>query len=137
MSIFDHPDDFMCGVYRITFASAQKARAFIDRYRACPVWPAVTPGRSEEEVFVLAVELKAQQHGDFSQENNTLARNPHDLGAEAVAFRRDDALFELLGGHRLETGYAGEIPCGSRCAGCPSFKTPCQGCPAYLNYTEG
>lgn len=134
MSRFSTPDDFMCGIYIISLESKVKADSFIKKYSDCPVWPIVTHSLSEDQVLVLALELKSQFHGDFSQESNTLVQNPHYLGAREIVFRRDDSLLKLLGEHRLETGYSDVIPCGANCEGCASFRNPCQGCPAYYVY---
>jgi hypothetical protein len=85
-------------------------------------------------VLVIALELKCQHHGDFSQQGNALVQNPEFLGASQVRFRRDDSLLNLFPNHGLDTGYADSIPCGSDCETCHSFKNPCQGCPAYFRY---
>lgn len=85
-------------------------------------------------MIIVAVELKRQAHGDFSQERNTLVRTPGHLGAKAVRFKRDDSLLKLLGGYEIKTGYAGGIPCGSNCDDCKSYVNPCQGCPAHYEY---
>jgi hypothetical protein len=130
MSRFSDPGDFVCGTYLIEFDSGGKASEFIERFRGCPVWPIVTRGPVQNQIFVLAVELRRQSHGDFSQEHNTLVHNPQYLGARAVRFRRDDDLLALFDGYELRTGYAQESPCGSDCEGCPLYRDPCRGCPA-------
>jgi hypothetical protein len=131
---FAAPDDFMSGIYLIEFPTPEKAVAFIIRFANCPAWPVVTRGTKDTEVLVLALELKCQQHGDFSQLANTLVHNPDFLGAGKIHFRRDDVLLDLFPGHGLDTAYAGEIPCGSNCEEWPSFRNPCQGCPAFYRY---
>lgn len=136
MSSFSAPDDFMCGIYLVEFASPDEADRFIERYRDCPVWPVVTRGVQANQVFILAVELKRQVHGDFSQEHNTLAANPQYLGAREVRFKRDDGLLALLPGHELQTGYATAVPCGSECEACPIHQPPCRGCPAHYAYEK-
>lgn len=82
----------------------------------------------------MALELKKQRHGDFTQENNTLVQNPHYLGAKEVVFRRTDELMDLFHGHAFETGKENFIPCGSNCEECPNFRNPCRGCPAKYNF---
>ena len=134
MSQFSAPDDFSSGIYRIHFDTPEKAAAFCARFAGCPVWPVVVRGASDTEVLVLALELDCQRHGDFSQQGNTLANHPELLGAAQVRFRRDDGLLDLFPNHGLDTGYAASIPCGSDCETCPSFKNPCQGCPAFYRY---
>jgi hypothetical protein len=134
MSQFSAPNEFMCGTYVIEFDSDIMVSTFVERYASCPVWPIVTKGPREKQVFVLAVELKRQAHGDFSPAGNTLVKNPQLLGATAVRFKRDDSLLALLGGHVIRTGYSRTIPCGSSCENCPRYKNPCQGCPAYYEY---
>jgi hypothetical protein len=130
-----NPTDFLCGLYVFEFDSAKEAGCFIKRYSACPVWPIVTRGIDENQVFVLAMELKHQMHGDFSQEHNTLVKHPHYLGASVVRFRWDDSLMALFKGYELETGISDTIPCGSNCEACDSYKAPCRGCPAYHAYS--
>jgi hypothetical protein len=134
MSRFSDPSDFMCGIYAIEFGSDAEAGVFIERYAGCPVWPIITQGVRENEVIIVAVELNRQAHGDFSQERNTLVRNPGYLGAKAVRFKRDDSLLKLLGGYEMKTGYSDVIPCGSDCEECASYMNPCQGCPAHYEY---
>jgi len=131
MRLFSDPDDFMCGIYVIEFESDKKADRFIQIYKACPVWPIVTKGIKENQAFVLAVELRHQAHGDFSQEHNTLVKNPYYLGAKTVSFKRDDSLIKLFRDYELKTGYSDVIPCGSNCKDCASYQDPCQGCPAF------
>ena len=134
MSIFTKVDDFMGGMYLIEFGSGENADEFIDRYQGCPVWPIITKGAQENQVLIVAIELKAQRHGDFTQENNTLVKSPHYLGAKRILFKRDDSIVGFLNDHQIQTGYASEIPCGSNCEKCPSYQNPCQGCPAYYKY---
>jgi hypothetical protein len=134
MSQFVVPDDFMCGIYLVVFATQEKAGDFVARFSECPVWPVVTPGVLDTQVLILALELKSQNHGDFSQSSNTLARHPELLGAKAIRFHRDDSLLGLFTRHSLDTGYADVIPCGSNCKDCASFNNPCRGCPAVYRY---
>jgi len=134
MNCFSKADDFMGGIYIIELGSPEDVDKFINRYRDCPVWPIVTKGVKENQVFILAIELKHQEHGDFTQENNTLVKHPHYLRAKEVIFRREDSLLELFPGHIIQTGYSSEIPCGSNCQNCPRYKNSCQGCPAYFKY---
>ncbi|KPJ88328.1 MAG: hypothetical protein AMJ53_17000 [Gammaproteobacteria bacterium SG8_11] len=134
MSRYTVPKDFMCGLYTIRFGSEREANHFIKRFSGCPVWPILSHGLKKNDVVILALELKEQRHGDFTQENNTLVRNPHYLGAEEVVFRRTDELLDLFTGHTLETGKEDFTPCGSNCEECPLFKNPCQGCPAKYNF---
>jgi hypothetical protein len=124
----------MAGIYLIDFASPVEAERFVARYENCPVWPVVTQGMESHHVFILAVELKYQQHGDFSQEGNTLVLHPEYLGAREVRFKRDDGLLDLFTGHQLTTGYADKILYGANCESCPSYHKPCWGCPAYYSY---
>jgi hypothetical protein len=133
-SQFVVPNDFMGGIYLVEFATREKAEAFVARFAHCPVWPVITRATRDTQVLIIALELKCQQHGDFSQQGNTLAHHPEFLGASQVQFRRDDSLLELFPGHGLDTGYADVIPCGSNCEECASFKNPCQGCPAFYRY---
>jgi hypothetical protein len=134
MRVFSKPDDFMGGIYMIEFGFPEEAYAFMVRYEGCPVWPIMAKGRQANQVFVFSLELKEQNHGDFTQENNTLVKHPAYLGAKEILFRRDDGLVSLFPGHRIQTGYAAEIPCGSNCETCPRFRDPCRGCPAYYKY---
>jgi hypothetical protein len=127
-------NDFMGGIYIIEFESTTDVDMFIERFRGCPVWPIVTRGIRDGQVFILAIELKKQKHGDFSQQNNTLVKNPHFLGAKKVIFKRDDNLVEILEGHKIETGYASKTPCRSNCKKCPRYQNSCQGCPALYKY---
>jgi hypothetical protein len=136
MNLYTAPGDFMAGIYVMRFDTKEAAGEFVLRFSACPVWPIMARGLRANEVVVLALELAAQAHGDFSQEGNTLALNPHLLGAREVSFCRDDALLALFSVHTLETGYADAVPCGSDCEHCPSFGNPCRGCPAYYRYDE-
>jgi hypothetical protein len=121
---------FQCGLYIATFGGVEEAAAFVDRYRVCPNWPVVASSRDARQVFIVAIELRCQQHGDFSQSRNTLVAHPEYLGAQSVAFRRDDSLLILFPGHAIITGNAEQPPCGAECATCPSYYTPCRGCPA-------
>lgn len=134
MKIISDPNAFMCGIYVVKFDSNIEAQNFIEQYNNCPIWPIVTQGTKENEVFILAIELKNQLHGDFSQEENTLMKNPDYLGAREVNFKRNDSLMKLFNEYSLKTGYSKVIPCGSNCEKCISFKNPCQGCPAYYKY---
>jgi hypothetical protein len=124
----------MCGTYVFEFRTESEASNFIERFRRCPIWPIVTRGLQGNQVFILALELRRQAHGDFSQEHNTLVKNPHYLGARVVRFRRDDSLIALFEGHELRTGVSDSIPCGSNCENCASYQDPCQGCPACYEY---
>ena len=126
----------MCGAYVFEMASADEARRMILRFSGCPNWPVISQGPNENEVFVLAVELKAQRHGDFSDDNNTLVKNPHLIGARAVRFARIRNWEKLLQDYRFRTGYAATVPCGSSCQECPSFMSPCRGCPAVVDMQE-
>ena len=87
MTCFSKTDDFMGGIYIIELDSSEEVDIFIDRYRDCPVWPIMTKGIKENQVFIFAIELKHQAHGDFTQENNTLVKHPHYLGAREIIFR--------------------------------------------------
>ncbi len=134
MRTFDDRHDFMAGLYRIRFADHRAAEAFVSRFSACPVWPVVVR-TAPDEALVLAIELVAQRHGDFSPEANTLVRKPALIGAEEVLFVREDTLLKLFPGHSLETGTHERTPCGSECETCGSFRSPCRGCPAVYAYT--
>ncbi len=130
MPTFHEILDFMSGTYVIEFETENRAAAFARRYAACPIWPVVRQLPKGRKVFVLAVELKAQQHGDFSQEANTLVLHPKYIGAQSVRFHRDDSLLRLLDPLSLSTGSALDPPCGSNCSKCATFLAPCRGCPA-------
>ena len=132
MISYSDASDFMSGFYVMDFTTPDDARRFVERYSACPVWPIVSQLGDRRRVFVLAVELRAQRHGDFSQESNTLVRHPEYVGAQRVLFRRDDALSEGLLRPSLQTGTASNPPCGSDCGRCSSYQEPCRGCPATL-----
>ena len=106
----------------------------VPRFKNCPNWPIATNGINENEVFILAVELKKQQHGDFSEENNVLVKTPEMMGAKKVRFIRVENIEKLLGKYEYKTGYADKIPCGTNCQKCPLFKKPCPGCPAIFNF---
>jgi hypothetical protein len=134
MRSFSKKSDFMGGIYIVKLDSNKEVNKFIERYKGCPVWPIVTKGVKENQVFILAIELRWQQHGDFTQENNTLVKNPHYLGAKEILFKRDDSLIEILRGHKIQTGYSTEIPCDSNCEQCPRYLNNCQGCPALCKY---
>lgn len=134
MNIVKEENQFMSGIYVIKFKTEKEAASFISIYSTCPIWPIVTKGKNDNEVFILAVELKRQKHGDFSENNNTLVKNPHYLGAEKVNFKRDDSLINLFNNYVLKIAYSNKIPCGSNCEECNSFKSPCQGCPACYDY---
>ena len=134
MNCFSKADDFMGGIFIIELGSPEDVDKFIIRFRDCPVWPIVTKGVKENQVFILALELKHQKHGDFSQEKNTLVKNPNYLGAKEIIFKRDDSLVEIFRGHKIKTGYSSEIPCESNCEKCPRYLNPCGGCPAYYKY---
>ena len=121
---------FRCGLYAVTFETPEQAADFVARYRACPNWPVIAVGPTAHQVFIVAIELRCQQHGDFSQTGNTLVAHPEYLGAQAVHFRRDDRLLTLFPGHTLSIGDAEQPPCGSTGATCPMYQAPCQGCPA-------
>jgi len=136
MSIYPSINDLMGGIYDVDFESTNEVDKFIERNRDCPVWPIVTKGFRENQVFILAIELRQQKHGDFSQKKNTLVRNPHYLGAKEINFKRDDSLVEILRGHKIKTGYSSEMPCGSNCEKCPRYLNTCQGCPAYYKFQE-
>lgn len=120
----------MSGTYVIEFETVNLAEEFVRRYAACPIWPVVSQVLERRKVFVLAVELKAQQHGDFSQDANTLALHPKHVGALSVRFYRDDSLLRMLDPLSLSTGSALDPPCGSNCDTCATFLAPCRGCPA-------
>ncbi len=124
----------MSGVYRFQFASAAEAAAFRARYAACPLWRLMTHEAGESDVIVLAIERVAQRHGDFSQVSNSLVAHPEYVGAIVVLFRRDDGLLDLFPDADPPTGYADHPPCGSDCATCPTYRSPCQGCPAVFPY---
>lgn len=134
MNIISDHNEFMSGMYIVEFETKNKADIFIDKYSNCPIWAIVTRGIRENEVLIISIELIRQRHGDFSEEENTLVKNPHFLGAKSVEFKRDDTLLEFFGNYNLKTGYSDIIPCGSKCETCHSFKNPCQGCPAYYKY---
>ena len=70
MRRFSDPADFVCGTYLIEFDSRSKASDFIARLNDCPLWPIMTRGPGKNQVFVLAVELRRQSLGDFSEEHN-------------------------------------------------------------------
>ncbi len=124
------PREMMCGAYLFEMANADEASRIISRFSGCPNWRVISKGPNENEVFVLAVELKGQRHGDFSEDNNSLVREPGLIGARAVRFTRIHNWEELLPDYRFTTGYAASVPCGSSCQECPSFMSPCRGCPA-------
>ncbi|UCF09921.1 MAG: hypothetical protein JSW65_07640 [Candidatus Bipolaricaulota bacterium] len=130
MPSYSDRSDFMAGVYVIEFESEEHARLFVETYGSCPVWPLIAQLPDRRKVFVLARELKAQRHGEFAEESNTLAEHPEFIGARSVEFRRDDGLVGILGSPRLTTGEAAKPPCGSDCSTCPSYQNPCRGCPA-------
>ena len=134
MGRFSRINDFMGGIYIIELESPEAVDTFIEKYRECPVWPVISKGVKGNQVFILAIELKHQQHGDFTQQNNTLVKNPHYLGAKEIIFKRDDSLLALFREHKIQTGISSEIPCGSNCEKCPLHLNPCQGCPAYYKY---
>ena len=124
----------MAGVYRFRFASAAQAATFRARYATCPLWRLMTDGAEDADVVVLAVERVAQRHGDFSQDANTLVAHPEYVGAVDVLFRRDDGLLDLFPDADLPTEYAEHPPCGSDCVTCPTYGSPCRGCPAVFPY---
>ncbi len=129
------PDaEWMAGVYRLRFASAVEATAFRTRFATCPLWRLMTDGIGETDVVVLAIERVAQHHGDFSQAGNTLVAHPEYVGAVDVLFRRDDGLLDLFPDADPPTGYAEYPPCGSDCITCPTYGSPCRGCPAVFPY---
>jgi hypothetical protein len=128
---------FQCGLYAVTFATPELAAAFVERYRACPNWPVVAIGPEADQVYIVAIELRCQQHGDFSQACNTLVAHPEHLGAQVVYFQRYDNLLTLFPGHKLTLGTAEQPPCGSDCTTCPIFQAPCQGCPATWRQLPG
>jgi len=134
MKIISEKNEFMSGIYVIEFNTKNEAKKFIDIYSNCPIWPIVTKGRRENEVFLFAIELKRQKHGDFLEEHNTLVKNPNYIGAKEVTFKRDDTLIGIFKNYKLKTSYSNTIPCGSNCEKCNSFKNPCKGCPAYYKY---
>lgn len=124
------PDEMRCGLYIISFEQREEALKFIARFKACPNWPILTTGPNENEVFVLALELKRQQHGDFSEDNNPLVKAPSMIGARKASFIRIDNFQKLFGSYVFKTAYAAKPPCGADCNTCPLFQSPCQGCPA-------
>ena len=130
MPTYSESSDFMGGTYVIKFETENRATEFVRRYAACPIWPVVTQLPDKQKVFVLAIELKAQQHGDFSQQANTLVLHPEYVGAQSIRFHRDDTLLRLLDPLSFSTGSALDPPCGSDCSKCASFLAPCRGCPA-------
>ena len=102
MKIISEKNEFMAGIYVIEFNTKNEAKKFIDIYSNCPIWPLVTKGRKENEVFLFAIELKRQKHGDFSEEHNTLAKNPNYIGAKEVTFKRDDTLIGIFKNYKLK-----------------------------------
>lgn len=130
MHIYNDASDFMGGIYVFEFADTDQASKFAETYSVCPIWPVVSLVSDERSVFVLAVELKAQQHGDFSRDANTLVRHPEYVGAIHVRFHRDDGLLETVWKPGLKTGTVARPPCGSDCSECPTYLNPCRGCPA-------
>jgi len=126
----------MAGVYRFRFASAGEAMSFRARYAACPVWRMMTRSSVESDVVVLAIERIAQRHGDFSQGANTLVLHPEFVGAVEVLFLRNDDLLSLFPNIDLPTAYANAPPCGSVCETCPTYRSPCRGCPAVFLYGD-
>lgn len=130
MKAYSNPDEMLCGLYALETENREQAAELISKFAHCPNWPIVQPGFKENEVFVLAVELKRQCHGDFSEGNNTLVKNPGLVGAMKVRFVRIHNVRELVGSYEFRTGYADRPPCGADCAKCPVFQNPCQGCPA-------
>ena len=127
-------NQFMAGMYMIEFNSKRDASDFISKYSDCPVWPILARGRKDNEVLIIAIEYKKQNHGDFTEDNNTLVEHPEYLGATEVKFKRDDSLIDLISDYTLITGYSDKIPCGSNCEQCHLFKNSCLGCPAFYDY---
>ena len=134
MSIITNHEEFMSGIYVVEFRTNIKAEEFVKQYSNCPIWCIVSKGLAENQVFIMSIELIRQCHGNFSQDENTLVKNPNLIGAKSVTFRRDDTLLELFNNYTLKTGYSQTIPCGSNCNTCDSFKKPCQGCPTCFKY---
>jgi len=125
---------FMGGTYVVRFAAAGERDGFVSRFGACPLWPCVAPLRDSNDVLILAREVQEQEHGSFEEGNNTLERNPELLGATEVRFRRDDGLLRLIADIEPRYGACDHNPCGSDCAGCPTFGKPCRGCVANSQY---
>jgi hypothetical protein len=130
MKTISNPREMMCGAYILEMANPDEASRIISKFSGCPNWPVITKGPKENEVFILAIELKRQCHGDFSEDNNSLVKIPELIGAKRIRFIRIQNWGNLLGGHHFKTGYSHGVPCGSACGKCPLFQSPCQGCPA-------
>ncbi|TXT55357.1 MAG: hypothetical protein BAJATHORv1_40268 [Candidatus Thorarchaeota archaeon] len=120
----------MGGIYIFTFSSEWKANAFLKKYRECPNWPIIEKGKEPNQLRVVAIESVYQQHGNFSNEENTLVENPELIGAESVSFVRDDRLVFLFDANPYESDKQESPPCGSNCENCPIFGNPCRGCPS-------
>ncbi len=134
VATFRGTEKFMGGIYVMEFETGERAARFVSTYSACPMWPVVARLPNPRQVFILAIELRAQQHGDFTQDSNTLTQRPELVGARSVVFRRDDGLLELFVDHSLRTGLLAHAPCGSECLKCPSYLAPCRGCPATIAF---
>ena len=78
----------MCGAYILEMANPDEASRIISKFSRCPNWPVITKGPKENEVFILAIELKRQCHGDFSEDNNSLVKIPELIGARRIRFIR-------------------------------------------------
>lgn len=130
MKTISNPQEMMCGAYVLEMTSPDEANRIISRFSRCPNWPVVAKGSNENEVFILAIELERQRHGDFSEHNNSLVQAPELIGAIRARFIRIHDWENLVGSYRIKTGYSNDPPCGSDCDKCPRFRSPCQGCPA-------
>jgi len=130
MKTISNPREMMCGAYVLEMANLDEASRVISRFSQCPNWPVITKGPNENEVFILAIELERQRHGDFSEHSNSLVRAPELIGAMRARFIRIRNWENLVGGYHIKTGYSDDPPCGSACDKCPRFRSPCQGCAA-------
>ena len=130
MKTISDPREMMCGAYVLEMANPNEARRLISRFSQCPNWPVVTKGPDKNAVFIFAIELKRQRHGDFSEHRNSLVLAPQLIGAIRARFIRIQDWENLVGCYHIETGYSDDPPCGSDCNKCPQFRSPCQGCPA-------
>ena len=125
---------YMAGIYLVSFATEDLARSFVERFKCCPLWPIVSKVTERPDVLIIAREIAEQEHGDFSENSNTLAEHPELLGALQVKFRRDDGLLKFFAGQTENYGMNRDNPCGTDCDGCPRLDNPCRGCVANIKY---
>ena len=97
MKTISNPREMMCGAYILEMANPGEASRIISKFSGCPNWPVITKGPKENEVFILAIELKRQCHGDFSEDNNSLVEIPELIGAKRTRFIRIQNWGEFAG----------------------------------------